>query len=322
MTWGTHSHTDGFLAEFCTLHPGTAANSAVVLDTAVSQQRGVLYAPVRSVPEAGIRHADCMRWASLSDPFQCSAVGHCLPVLETLDVASLELCSTRTTLPRADRARPTRLRTVLSPGPLSIAAHMVAAMVTVSWARYSGRRSAAPATSQSNIRAAVCQQLRCADADSDSVDGQAVANDTSWIIWRSSGFRLPGKLRPVCARAHSPQVTQQAHSPFCPQTMRGPQHQKVAAVPHPGTSAGTADRLRHMYFGATAGGQQQTAAGAHGVGRRTVPGGPTDQAMTPLQSRIAGIRQALEHGLPSEGAVGFVCGQLFQLEQQVTDLER
>ena len=44
--------------------------------------------------------------------------------------------------------------------------------------------------------------------------------------------------------------------------------------------------------------------------------------MTPLQSRIAGIRQALEHGLPSEGAVGFVCGQLFQLEQQVTDLER
>ena len=43
--------------------------------------------------------------------------------------------------------------------------------------------------------------------------------------------------------------------------------------------------------------------------------------MTPLQSRIAGIRQALEHGLPSEGAVGFVCGQLFQLEQQVTDLE-
>ena len=119
--------------------------------------------------------------------------------------------------------------------------------------------------------------------------------------------------------AHSPQVTQQAHSPFCPQSMRGPQHQQVAAVPHPGTSAGTADRLRHTYFGATAGGQQQTAAG---VGRRTVPGGPTDQAMTPLQSRIAGIRQALEHGLPSEGAVGFVCGQLFQLEQQVTDLER
>ena len=63
--------------------------------------------------------------------------------------------------------------------------------------------------------------------------------------------------------AHSPQVTQQAHSPFCPQAMRGPQHQQVAAVPHPGTSAGTADRLRHTYFGATAGGQQQRLPQAH-----------------------------------------------------------
>ena len=112
---GARIHTGSFLQN--------SVHSVVVLDTAVSQQRGVLDAPVRSVPEAGIRHADCMRWASLSDPFQCSAVGHCLPVLETLDVASLELCSTRTTLPRADRARPTRLRTVLSPGPISIAAH-------------------------------------------------------------------------------------------------------------------------------------------------------------------------------------------------------
>ena len=120
---GARIHTGSFLQN--------SVHSAVVLDTAVSQQRGVLDAPVRSVPEAGIRHADCMRWASLSDPFQCSAVGHCLPVLETLDVASLELCSTRTTLPRADRARPTRLHTVLSWGPLSIAAHMVAAMVNI-----------------------------------------------------------------------------------------------------------------------------------------------------------------------------------------------
>ena len=70
MTWRTHSHTDGFLAEFCTLHPGTAANSAVVLDTAVSQQGGVLDAPVRFVsfgrdraPVRSHLHASC--WLSL-----------------------------------------------------------------------------------------------------------------------------------------------------------------------------------------------------------------------------------------------------------------
>ena len=78
MTWRTHSHTDGFLAEFCTLHPGTAANSAVVLDTAVSQQGSVLDAPMccEERPSSSTLNSGCEMWDPQSSPSQDDGTSH------------------------------------------------------------------------------------------------------------------------------------------------------------------------------------------------------------------------------------------------------
>ena len=201
---GARIHTGSFLQN--------SVHSAVVLDTAVSQQRGVLDAPVRSVPEAGIRHADCMRWASLSDPFQCSAVGHCLPVLETLDVASLELCSTRTTLPRADRARPTRLHTVLSWGPLSIAAHMVAAMVNILGTAFGGFGQ--PPRPQQHRNQTYAQPYANNFGAPTPIPIRSMGRPGQTTPAGSFGGAAAFDYRESYApyvHAHSPQVTQQAH---------------------------------------------------------------------------------------------------------------